>query len=72
MVFETSESLCLLAGEIMSHMFGLVVLGLTLVKMVHACMHVCMHKGSRDADACSYHSPLENVLPESPYDVALL
>ena len=47
MVFETSECLCLFAGGVVSHILGLVILGLTLVKMVHACMQICVHKGSR-------------------------
>jgi hypothetical protein len=51
MVFETSKHLCLLAGGIMSHKLGLVVLGLTLVKMVHTCMKICMYRGTRDADS---------------------
>ena len=71
MVFETSECVCLLAGEVMSHMLCLVVLGLTLVKMVHTCMQFCMHKRTRDADFRSHHSPLEGVLPDSRNGVAL-
>ena len=35
----------------MSHKLGLVVLGLTLVKMVHTCMKICMYRGARDADS---------------------
>ena len=49
MVFETSECLYLLAEVVASHILGLVVLGLTLVKMVHTCTHICVCKGSRDA-----------------------
>ena len=72
MVFETSEYLYLVAGGITSHIPGLVVLGLTLVRMIHACMQFCMHKRTGDADiGLPHRSPLEDVLPESPYGVAL-
>ena len=72
MVFETSEYLYLPAGGVTaSHMLGLVVLGLTLVKMIHACTHIYVSNGSRDADIRSHHSPRDDVLQDSPYDIAL-